>query len=117
MKKHGLPPVLVDGLCNRAYILDSSNLRIGDEQPAVYMKKLADQHRREGTLRAFQRKLGDYMIPGDPTQDSWEAGFSVKNFESFCKARADLIMQRVREVIGDSLKISLSDDEMVDVDG
>ena len=117
LKKHGLPRVLLDGLCNRAYVLDKSNLRIGDEQPAVYMKRLANQHRREGTLRAFQRKLDDYMIPGDPTQDSWEAGFAVENFKAFCKARADLIMQRVREVVGDSLKTSLSDDEMVDVDG
>ena len=116
LKKHGLPRVLLDGLCNRAYILDTSNLKISDEQPAVYMKRLADRHRIEGTLGAFQRRLSNYMIPGDPTRDSWEAVFAVENFEAFCKARADLIMQRVREVVGESLKTSLSDDEMADID-
>lgn len=117
LKKHGLPSALLDGLCNRAYILDESNLRIGDQEPAVYMKELAERHRREGTLDALRRKLDDYMIPGDPRDESWGADFSLDRFEAFCEARARLIMQRVREVVGDSLKPLLSEDDIADADG
>lgn len=117
LKKHGLETALLNGLCNRAYILEASNLRIGDQEPAVYMKELADRHRQEGTLGALRRKLSDYMIPGDPGDDAWAANFGLERFEAFCSERALLIMQRVREVVGDSLKPSLSDDDLADVDG
>ena len=117
LKKYGLPKDLVDGLCNRAYILEASNLSIGDREPSEYMKELADRHREEGTLGALKRKLNDYMIPGDPADASWEASFALERFEAFCEGRARLIMQRVREVVGDSLKSSLSADDMADIDG
>ena len=107
----------IDSLCNKLYILDKSNLKVSDSLPESYLKDLADRARREGTLAAFQRRLADCMIPGDPVETSWESIFSVDRFDEFCQARADLIMARVREVIGDSLKeTALSEDEIADVD-
>ena len=107
----------VDSLCNRLYILDKSNLKVSDSLPESYLKDLADRACREGTLAAFQRRLADCMIPGDPVETSWESIFSVDRFDEFCQARADLIMARVSEVIGDSLKeTALSEDEIADVD-
>ena len=117
LKEHNLDRKKIDSLCNRLYILDKSNLKIGDSFPESYLKGLADQARKEGTLAAFKRRLADCMVPGDPTEPSWELAFSMDRFDEFCQARADLIMARVREVVGDSLKeTALSEDEMADVD-
>ena len=117
LKRHELDRKKIDSLCNRLYILDKSNLKIGDRFPESYLKDLADQARKEGTLAAFKRRLADCMVPGDPTEPSWELAFSMDRFDEFCQARADLIMARVREVVGDSLKeTALSEDEMADVD-
>jgi len=117
LKEHDLDPKKIDSLCNRLYILDKSNLEIGGSFPENYLKELADRARKQGTLAAFQRRLADCMIPVDPRETSWELALSVDRFDEFCQARADLIMDRVREVVGDSLKeTELSEDEMADVD-
>ena len=57
------------------------------------------------------------MIPGNPSESGWEDAFSIDNFERFCRSRAELIISRIREVVGDSLKVKeLSEDAMAEED-
>ena len=61
--------------------------------------------------------MADCMIPGDPNDRHWTDIFSIENFEAFCKARAQLIVERVREVVGSSLKdTGLAPEELLDED-
>lgn len=116
-KRYDLPSTMLDSICNRIPILAESNLSLNEAYPQEYFKKLAEQARAQGTLEGLRRRLRDCMIPGNPDEEAWPDGFAVENFEGFCRQRAELIVSRVREVIGASLKVgSLSEDEMAEED-
>ena len=57
------------------------------------------------------------MIPGDPDDRTWPDSFSVENFENFCRRRSELIVARVREVVGESLRSDDSEAEPEEDDG
>ena len=54
------------------------------------------------------------MIPGDPEESTWANIFSIERFDEFCRKRADLIVARVREIVGDALRSYSHDDDEVE---
>lgn len=110
-KRHELPGWLLDGIANRVPVLAQSNQSLGEGYPCDYMKKMADIARSHGMLEGLGRRLRDCMIPGDPREATWADGFSVDKFEEFCRKRSELIVGRVREIVGDSLRSDLSSGE------
>lgn len=117
-RSHGISKNKLDCICNRIYVLANSNLQLGEGYPRDYFKQLSEKSREAGTLEGLQRRLSDCMIPGNPAEDSWADYFSIDNFDTFCRDRAELIISRVREVVGDSLKDNLptSEEEILDDD-
>ena len=110
-KRHGLPRNMLDGICNRVPVLADSNLTLGEGYPKEYFEEIADRARNEGTLGDLTRRIRDCLIPGDPREPEWAASFSIDRFQEFCSQRADLVVSRVREIIGDSLRTSSSSNE------
>lgn len=110
-KRYELRRGWLDGICNRVPVLAESNLSLGDGYPCDYLKKMADVARSHGLLAGLKRRLGDCMIPGDPGEATWADSFSVDNFEEFCRKRSELIVGRVREIVGDSLRSAPSSEE------
>lgn len=116
-KIYNLPQNMLDSICNRIPILDKSNLTLNEAYPHEYFRQIADQARAQGILDGLRRRLRDCMIPGDPGESTWPDTFAIDQFEDFCRRRAELIISRVREIIGESLKVSsLSEDEMAEDD-
>lgn len=114
-KRYGLDPKMLDSICNRIPILDKANQNLNEAYPQDYFKRLAESARAQGTLDGLRRRMRDCMIPGDPGESTWPDSFALNQFENFCRRRAELIVSRVREVIGESLKdSSLSEDEMAE---
>ena len=106
---------MLDGICNRVPILGDTNQSLGEGYPTEYFLEMADRARKEGTLDDLRRRMRDCLIPGDPQDPTWAASFSVDRFEAFCEKRAELIVSRVREIVGDSLRIdSLPDRELAE---
>lgn len=96
----------LDSIVNRIPILKTTNLRLSDQHPVTYFKELSESAFRSGTLGDFQRRLRDCLIPGDPTDSAWVDQFKTENFPAFCRSRATLMVERIKEVVGDSLKVS-----------
>lgn len=114
-RKHGLSQRMLDGICNRVPVLEASNLSLGERYPDAYFGEMAAGARSLGTLGDLRRRLDDAMIPGDPRKSTWANSFSVERFEAFCRKRAELIVARVREVVGDALRSDLlADDELAE---
>ena len=110
-KRYELRHRLLDGICNRVPVLAESNQSLGEGYPCDYLKKMADDARFQGTLEGLGRRLRDCMIPGDPRESTWADGFAVDKFEEFCRKRSELIVGRVREIVGDSLRSDPSSGE------
>lgn len=108
----------LDSICNRITILKKSNKRLSNKPPQTYFKDMVDDARKEGALDDLKDRMKYCLIPGDPGDPQWPDSFSVDKFEEFCKNRANLIIEKVRQVIGDSLEIvsPSSEDEVEDDD-
>ena len=114
-KKHGLPQNMLDGICNRVPVLAGSNQSLGEKYPRDYFKEMADRARDQGTLGELKRRISDCLIPGDSEDPEWADSFGIDQFEHFCRQRAELILSRVQEIVGDSLRTSSSpDDELAE---
>lgn len=110
--KCGLKKSMLDGICNRVPVLADSNQSLGEGYPSEYFKEMADRARADGTLGELTRRVRDCLIPGNPQDPEWADSFSIDRFEGFCRRRAELIVERVREIVGDSLRSDpLFDDE------
>lgn len=110
-RRHKLPRELLDGICNRVPILENENLSLGESYPEKYFYDMAKQAREQGTLDGLSRRLKEYMIPGDPRGVDWNHRFRIGEFENFCRSRAELVIARVQEVVGDSLRKSPTSEE------
>lgn len=115
-KRHDLLRTMLDSICNRVPLLANSNRQLGEAYPDEYLQQKLEEAQRQGTVEGLARRLRNAMIPGDPRDSGWREGFSVGYFEEFCRRRAHLIVERVREVVGDSLRsdLSMDDDERED---
>lgn len=117
-RRHKLPQRMLDGICNRIPILEESNQSLSEGYPRDYFGKMAADARSQGTMDGLRRRLRGCMIPGDPDDPMWPDSFSIENFEDFCRKRSELIVARVREVVGDSLRSdAASEDELEEDDG
>ena len=117
-KRHQIPVRQLDGICNRIYVLADSNRSIGEAYPQSYLAEQVEKAERQGTLGAVKRRLRDCMIPCDDIgSPRWIRSLQVSSFDSFCDTRARLILDRVREVVGSSLKDGpIGQDEPVEED-
>lgn len=103
-KRFDLPRNMLDSICNRVPLLKISNRQLGEAYPDDYLVRKLEEAKHNGTLEGFRRRLGNAMIPGDPCEDRWPDSLSTDQFPVFCRKRAQLIIERVREVVGDSLR-------------
>ena len=116
-KKDGLNQFTLDSICNRLPVLATSNWKSSDEDPNSYFKKMADSARTHGRLDGLTARMQNCLIPGDPKQAQWADSFSITRFEEFCRERAELIISRVRQIVGDSLQVNASsNNELMDDD-
>lgn len=116
MKTHSLPRDMLDSICNRVPILGKSNQSLGEAYPQDYFGKMKRDAAGQGTLSGLAERLKDCMIPGDPRESSWPELFSVDKFPEFCRSRADIIIGRVRQIVGNSLRELPSDEDSSEYD-
>jgi hypothetical protein len=116
-KKHALPQRELDSICNRISILGQTNIRLNEAYPDKYLESMRTGEKANGTLEGFSRRMTDCLIPGDVFDEHWASTMKLECFGAFCHERADLILRRVREVVGDSLVASeLTADEEAEED-
>ena len=116
-KKYSLPLDELDSICNRVPVLEETNLKLGEAYPDKYMKDMRCTAMSSGTMGDLARRLEDCLIPGDPTASDWTESLKLEKFGEFCRNRGDLILKRVKQVVGDSLIVGeVSADEQAEED-
>jgi hypothetical protein len=105
-KKYGLQQDMLDSICNRVAVLEETNRKLGESYPDKYFKEMRDAAIKNGTADELKKRLADCLIPGDPQGADWLKTFSKDGFDTFCRSRGEMILTRVREVVGESLKLA-----------
>ncbi len=98
---------LYDSIANRTLLLKSTNRALSNERPRVYIERLIKSAREAGVVEGLRARLREHLVPWSESVD--EPGFAdrfeERNFEQFLRERAGLLLQKVRETIGESLLI------------
>lgn len=98
---------LVDTILNRLPVSVSTNRQLRDEEPRKYLGDLAERMKSQGMTANLKKRLRNCLIPWyDKIEEpDFRERFSVSNFENFLDSRADLLLEKIAEVVGASLII------------
>ena len=86
LKKGELPSKKINDICNLTFISGSTNRRISDKEPAVYLPGVL---KRTGT-----EELSKQCIPDE------ELLWKIESYEDFLTKRRDLVADRLNEFLG-----------------
>jgi hypothetical protein len=89
--------------------------------PDKYLYDVVCQHRKEGNTGDLNRRLETCFIPYKADDPEFQRKVSIDKFDQFLTDRAEMIIQRIHDVVGDSWHApsededsNLEDDEFVD---
>jgi hypothetical protein len=116
IKREGLPKRQLDSIANKLLVSTSTNRMLGDRLPSDYFDKLLREAQRSGTLRAKLEMLSEACIPVRGSVEETEALFNHSRTSDFHLARARLIIDKLRTILGDALRSEASGIEIDDQD-
>jgi len=88
-KLRGANKVLIDSVCNLAWISQKTNLRIANTPPSRYFKKLQEVN------KDFNTSANQQFIPTGSSSPIWN-----NNYKKFLKIRAEFIYQEAKKKCG-----------------
>lgn len=110
-KKSNLLLKEVDSIVNRLVISKTTNQSLSDKIPQEYFSDLQELATKNGIIPDMNKRLKDCLIPGSIASPEFTKQFDILKFKEFLKNRAELILERVGDIIGDSLDASAEADE------
>ncbi len=100
----------IESIVNKLIISKSTNRSLSDKYPSEYFYDLQKTSKNNGIIPDVSKRLKDCLIPGELESPTFSKQFEIENFSAFLEKRAELLLQRVQEVIGDSLRYSDEDE-------
>lgn len=119
LNKSGLNKSRLNSIVNKILVSKNTNREISNTNPDKYLSELAKSHIEHGTSSECDRRLNACFIPYSSSESDFENRFSKNMFDTFLNDRAEMLISRIREVVGDSWQLpsggetNLEDDEFV----
>lgn len=119
LNKSGLSKNKLNSIANKILVSRATNREISNTNPDKYLHDIAKSHREHGNTGDFDRRLKACFIPYSASDPEFQDKFSKNMFEAFLNDRAEMLISRIREIVGDSWQtptegeINLEDDEFV----
>jgi len=111
LNKSGLSKNLLNSIANKILVSKNTNRDIGNTNPDKYLIEVAKSHKKHGNTGELDRRLKACFIPYSSSDDDFGAYFSKDKFDSFLNDRAQMLIERIREVVGDSWQAPSDDDD------
>lgn len=118
--KSGINKTKINSIINRIVISKSSNREIGNTNPDKYLVDLVEHHKQEGNIGDLDRRFKNCFIPYGCDDTELKHKFSKDSFDKFLSDRAEVILYRIKDVVGDAWQapsesedVNLEDDEFV----
>lgn len=96
----------LESVVNKIPVLVETNTSWGADQPNLYLANIIDDHKKNGTMAGLLKRFESCLLPYDPLDESFISSYNVDNFENFLMARSEIILSKIKEIIGDSLVVS-----------
>jgi hypothetical protein len=103
LKNSGISKARLDCIANKLYVSTQTNRSLSNKKPEEYFADLQKQVTADGTQGDVRRRLQECFIPYSIEENDFSEKFKLENFEKFLHDRAELILGRIQEILGDSL--------------
>lgn len=120
LNKSGLNKSKLNSIANKVIVSRETNRRLGDSNPDKYLIDLAKNHKEEGNSADLDRRFKACFIPYSSCDSDFGKKIGIGSFDRFLEDRAEMIVERIKEVVGDAWKApsendndNLEDDESV----
>lgn len=110
LNKSGINKGKLNSIANKVLVSKTTNRLISDTNPDKYLSDLAKQHTKSGSTGDFDRRLSSCFIPYSSSDTTFESNLSPDNFDNFLNARAEMLISRIKEVVGDSWQPPINGD-------
>ena len=94
---------LLNSVVNRIVISKKTNRELTNRHPADYFRELRKTVMADKTISEAKKRLKDCCLPDNIESPDFSKQFEESNFEDFLKHRAKLILERVKEILGEHL--------------
>lgn len=112
-KNGKISKIKLENVLNRLAVKRSTNRKLSDQLPSIYLRKLVKDAEKQGVLPDVQARMSGLLMPSDLQSSAYFDYFDENNYEDFLKARAALVMDRIKSILG-SRVIAPSDDDLDD---
>jgi hypothetical protein len=104
-KNAGLDEKLCNSIVNRIAISKETNRSLGSKPPEKYFANIVEQDQDDGMTEKLKSRLSACFIPNSSLKNinKFKEQFAPAQFSIFMNARAKLLWEEIRRVIGDSL--------------
>jgi hypothetical protein len=119
LNKSGLSKNRLNSIANKILVSKNTNREISNTNPDKYLYDVAKSHIEHGNTADFDRRLKACFIPYSASDDNFQDRFSKNMFNTFLNDRAEMLISRICEIVGDSWQeptegeVNLEDDEFV----
>lgn len=119
LNKSGLSKNKLNSIVNKILISKNTNRNISNTNPDKYLFDVAKSYIDHGNTSEFDRRLTACFIPYSSSEKDFEKKLSKDMFDTFLNDRANMLISRIQEVVGDSwqkassAEVNLEDDEFV----
>ncbi len=120
LNKSGINKNLLNSIVNRIIVSQETNRKISNINPEKYLGDLVKHYVDEGNVGDLDRRLESCFIPHRPSDPDFIKSFSKEYFHNFLNNRADMIIKRIKDVVGGAWQLpienedaNLEDDEFV----
>ncbi|GAA6166820.1 GmrSD restriction endonuclease domain-containing protein [Sessilibacter corallicola] len=118
--RSGLAKGKLNSIANKIILSKHTNRTLSNQNPDKYLMSIAEHSLKEGNHKDLDRRLSDCFIPYSVKDADFKNYFKIDAFDSFLKDRAQKIVDRIKEVVGDAWKAplekednNLEDDEVI----
>lgn len=101
----------IENVLNRMAVTKSTNRNLSDKAPEDYIAKLIKDAITHGTVGDVEDRLRGLLFPDDIASGDYITQFKEINFDLFLEKRADIVMGRVRAILGNNLNEEEKTDE------
>jgi hypothetical protein len=109
-----IPASKLDSIANRLAVSQETNRNLSDTPPIKYFGDLLATARSHGTENDVVARFSASLIPAGVASPDFLKQFEVDALDAFLAARAHLILERIKQLVGESLKTEPAEDEVED---
>lgn len=110
-KSSKIPQTKLENVLNRLAVTKSTNRKLSDKHPSTYMKSLISDATKNGLLLDVKDRLAGLLMPYGVEDANYLDYYSTHNYNDFLEARAGLVMDRLKAVLGNRLLDPIEDDD------